>query len=189
MDLLHIASSVAGSTWFHVTRKKLLNKVINDGLVKKHNKKWGYRTGDGIYVVKDMYGAINYLHVFDVPEKLMMICELNLTGTLLMDEDSVQGSDPSQPPREEFEEAYPDATIKMNTLIERGFDPNDSIIQIINEMKIPPDPNFMDGGQGGINSLTARYPGSISANSIINIYGIRDGEPYLLWSRGSGFAS
>lgn len=163
---------VASNSWFHITYKKNLPKILKEGLIKGNNALWD-KTGDGIYLVDSWLGTNNYLHhgFESIDFNDLAIIEVSgLSGKFLMDEDNVNGGDIGSPPSEEFADLYPDSYIKMDQLIENGTDPTDAILQVIDQDQIAPNMELMDSGQGGINALTARFVGKISPSSIVKVY-------------------
>lgn len=184
MDMRIMALRIATSgTWFHVTRRDLLDSVIKGGLQKSWDEsKWGgLKTGDGVYLIDSMYGAKEYRVILELMEEDAVIFEVSISDSLLMDEDRVTGGDVASGPSYEFKEDYPEAAAEMERLIEEGSPPNDAVISVIDSMTLPPDPRFMDAGQGGVNALTARYPGNIPSSSIVRAYVLFDDDPYIIW--------
>jgi hypothetical protein len=78
-------------------------------------------------------------------------------------------------------EAHPDIGKKINDLISGGMEANQAILTVIDRMKVPPDPNLADNGQGGVGALTARYPGNIPVTSIVRVYTLVDDDPFIIW--------
>jgi len=186
MNLYTVAYRVAagGNKWFHVTNRKLLKSILKSGLKKtSNNVKWGgYKTGEGVYLINNMKGANNYQEILKLSDDEVVIIEVVPPGPLLMDEDSVNCYSLGDPPSDEFMDEYPEAGAEIMKLIENGGEPNDVIIQVINSMKITPDPLLIDDGQGGLGALTARYPGNIPISSIVRAYIKDKGRRRVVWS-------
>jgi hypothetical protein len=88
MNLFRIAFHItASSTWFHVTQKKLLKKIVKNGLSKvSDDAKWGgMKTGDGIYLMDNIRGAAEYMNILEMNDKDAVVFEVTPPGALLLD--------------------------------------------------------------------------------------------------------